>query len=921
MTRKHSTLALLIALGSALIALGRPARADEPRLNEKFPIRNPAELSPPEVARPLHECGKSAYVFGAIPHAIVRVISNGGQVIGQANLHFGFGDVNLTRELLFNEQITAVQVVNAFTSVQSYVPVVVEHFPTTLNRPVVDKDLFDCGQVVPVGALVPSVSVTIHGPGVIGMADASTTSVSVVTSALKFNQIVTATQVACPAHPSPVTSPPSNPVKVQASPIPVPPPKVEPPIVGNDSVTLDGLLTGADVEVFDRGAPVGGGLANASSNWVPLNGPLSSSSIVTATQKLCVPSLPSQPVPATTHLTAPIIVPPICGGSQEVTLRGTLINATVVLFRNSTIVGYGGASPGDLVLSLGGGARWNDGDVVTAVQYLGPTLSPVSNSVIVGCTDVVTYHNDNARTGQNLKETVLSPANVNSAGFGRLFDRKVDGYVYAQPLYVSQVSIPNRGLHNVVYVATEHDSVYAFDADTDVGVNANPLWQRSFINPPASVTSVPNGEVGTDDIVPEIGITGTPVIDQRSKTLYVVAKTKEVIGGTVHYVQRIHALDLSTGAEKSGGPTVIGDTIHNGGPTYTYVNGPSVSGTGDGSVGGKVSFNALRQHNRCALLLSNKVVYACFASHGDNGPYHGWVLGFDPGNLKLVSIFNTDPNGSDAGIWMAGNGPAADAKGELYALTGNGSFGGNNFGDSALKLIPGSVLSVADFFTPLNQNMLSHQDLDLGSGGILLLPDQAGNHPNELVFAGKEGTIYVVDRNNMGKFNAGSNNIVQTLVDAIGGAWSSPAFFEGRIYYNGSNDILKAFPVVGGQLSPPATGTHLPFGFPGATPSISANGRDNGVVWTLQTDAFKSGQAVLHAFDAASLKELYNSNQASGSRDHPGGAVKFTLPTVVNGKVYVGTHSTLTVFGLLLPAPSTQASVSPKRNLRRAPMP
>ena len=486
--------------------------------------------------------------------------------------------------------------------------------------------------------------------------------------------------------------------------------------------------------------------------------------------------------------------------------------------------------------------------------------------------DVLTYHNDNARTGQNLNETQLSPQTVNPSGFSKLFSYGVDGYVYAQPLYKSNVSIAG-GTHNVVYVATEHNSVYAFDADSNAGSNSGPLWTVN-LGP-----SVPNSDVGTDDIVPEIGITGTPVIDGASGTLYVVAKTKE--NGT--YVQRLHALDLGTGGEKMGGPVVIQ---------------ASVAGTGDGNDGnGNVPFDPLRQNQRPALLLLNGAVYIGWASHGDNGPYHGWVIGYDASTLAQVGVYCTTPNGGLGGVWMSGGGLAADSSGNIFFETGNGTFqAGSDYGDSFLKLSASNgTLSFQDFFTPFNQQDLSNGDVDLGSGGVVLLPDQPGAHPHVMVGAGKEGRIYLVDRDNLGQFNAGADNVVQELPGALPGVFSTAAYFAGNLYYKGTDGSLVAYALSNGLLqTPPVSQSGVTWSWPGSTPSISAGGSSGGIVWAIENNV---NPAVLHAFDASNLgNELYNSNQNSG--DQPGPGVKFSVPTVAGGKVYVGTATGLAVYGL-----------------------
>jgi hypothetical protein len=514
---------------------------------------------------------------------------------------------------------------------------------------------------------------------------------------------------------------------------------------------------------------------------------------------------------------------------------------------------------------------------------------------------VLTYHNDNFRDGLNNQETILTPANVNSTNFGRLYNVSVDGYVYAQPLYMPNVTIGGQ-THNVVFIATEHDSVYAFDANNP---SNGPLWQTSFINPSAGVTTVPSADTNTTDIVPEVGITGTPVIDGTTGTLYVVAKTKENPSGGTNpdYVQRLHALDITTGADKMPA-VVIGDTQYDG-TNYTYVSGVSVPGTGDGSVKGVVTFNALRENQRPGLLLLNGVVYVAAASHGDNGPYHGWVIGYNATTLQLTSALNVDPNGGLAGIWMTGNGPAADSAGNVYASTGNGTFdantGGADYGDSVVKLSTSSGLAVASYFTPYNQASLAQLDLDLGSGGILLLPDQPGLHPHELITAGKEGKIYVLNRDSLGGFNATADQVVQEFKGLNKSAYSSPAYFNNTVYYHGVGDVLKAFGLSNGMLrTHPSSVSKTTFGNPGATPSISANGTSNGIVWELQTDAWiRGGPAVLHAYDASNVsRELYNSSQ-KGTRDKLGPAVKFSVPTIANGKVYVGTRTSFSIFGLL----------------------
>jgi hypothetical protein len=493
---------------------------------------------------------------------------------------------------------------------------------------------------------------------------------------------------------------------------------------------------------------------------------------------------------------------------------------------------------------------------------------------------------------------VLTPANVASTNFGQLFTHIVDGYLYAQPLVMTNLAIPGRGTRNVVFVVTEHASVYAFDADDASGTNAWPLWQTSFINPAAGVTTVSSGDVGCPDIVPEIGITSTPVIDPASGTIYVEAKTEEVTNSVTTFVHQLHALDVATGAEKFGGPVVIQ---------------ASVPGSGDGNDGaGNIPFNAMTQMNRPGLLLSQGVVYFAFASHCDGTPYHGWLIGYDAQTLALSNVLNITPNGGLGGIWQSGCGPAADSNGNIFVITGNGTFDSttnNDYGDSFLRISSSNGLQVADYFTPFNQDALASVDLDLGSGGAVLLPDDAGSltHPHLIVGCGKEGTLYLLDRDNLGQFNSTNDNqIVEELPYSVRPTWSSPAYFNNTLYYISTGDELNAFPVSQAYISPvPSSQASEIYGYPGATPSISANGTNDGIVWAIEPTAFFiNGPAILHAYAATNVGlELYNSDDVD---QNPGPAVKFAVPTIANGKVYVGGQYTLAVYGLnaILTAPA-----------------
>jgi Immunoglobulin I-set domain len=531
---------------------------------------------------------------------------------------------------------------------------------------------------------------------------------------------------------------------------------------------------------------------------------------------------------------------------------------------------------------------------VTVSNSLGNvTSNPVTLNVnsLTSSMNVLTYHNDSARSGQNLNETVLTPQNVNSSSFGKLFSVSVDGYVYTQPLYLANVTIPGGSVHNIVYVATEHDSVYAFDADAGA-----PLWQVSFINPASGITTLTTTDVSCTAIQPEVGITGTPVIDPATGTLYVVARTKE--NGT--FVQRLHALDVTTGTEKFGGPVLIQ---------------ASVAGTGAGTVAGTVNFDPQLENQRAALLLQNGLVYIGWASLCDVTPFHGWLMAYDSQTLTQAGVLNTTPNGVDGGIWASGSGPAGDGS-LLFVATGNGSFkvSSASYGSSILKLSEPSagVFSILDYFTPNNYSTLNAGDIDLGAGGVLLVDQPVGSPREHLLFlCGKQGTLYVVDRDNLGEFNTGVDLVVQSIAGVNPGSWSSPAWWNNTLYLGGSAepsppdpDALRAFTFdpIAGMLSTTSTSqSAVVFGYPSPTPSISANGATNGIVWAMQESNYQNntGQAVLYAYDATNLGNLLYSSSQNAARDSAGLSVKFAVPTIANGKVYLPGRNAVTVFGLL----------------------
>ncbi len=498
---------------------------------------------------------------------------------------------------------------------------------------------------------------------------------------------------------------------------------------------------------------------------------------------------------------------------------------------------------------------------------------------------VATAQYDNQRTGANVSETTLTPRNVNAARFGTLFAVPVDGDVYAQPLYVPNLEIPGKGVHNVVFVATEHNSVYAIDA---AGQPAAPLWQASFINPAAGVNPVAERDMSCGFIAPEVGITSTPVIDTASRTIYVLARTSERgKDGEVRLFQRLHALDLATGAEKQGSPVLIRASVK--------------TSSMFGLFSKEVSFHARLDNPRAALLLSGGNVYLSWGSACDVGPYHGWVLAYDTRTLKQTGVFNTSPDSGESGIWQSDTGIAADRDGAVYAMTGNGKFnaaaGGRDYGDSVLKLtFRNGALEVGDYFTPFDEDRLNREDIDLGSGGPVLLPDQTGPHPHVMVAAGKAGVVYVLDRDRMGGFHAGSDSHALETLRVGAGTFGAPAYWNGHLYFANRKDVLKDFSVENGKLSstPAHQGTGQ-FDHPGAIPTVSANGTKDGIVWlVVSRGTSRRGQdtdAILHAYDAADVsRELYSGVVGPSTR--------FAMPTVAGGRVYIGARRTLYVYGL-----------------------
>jgi outer membrane protein assembly factor BamB len=519
--------------------------------------------------------------------------------------------------------------------------------------------------------------------------------------------------------------------------------------------------------------------------------------------------------------------------------------------------------------------------------------------------DVTTYHNDNQRTGGNLSERTLTLANVTPKTFGLLRRLPVDGVVDAQPLVLQAYPMGDGAAHDVVFVATENASVYAFDART-----GQALWRRSLL----AAGETASDDRDCDQVAPTIGITATPVIDRGAGTLFVVAMSKTTSTGAYH--QRLHALSLATGSDSAGSAVDIAASVPGGGP---------------GAVDGRIQFNPAQYKERAALLLAGGVIYTAWASHCDIQPYTGWIIAYAEHGLRQTAVFNTEPNGAvrgnsgEASFWNSNSGPAADAEGNLYAMTANGYFdatlsplgfpSGGDYGNSILKLAPpaGNALSVLDYFTMYNANPESEDDIDLGSGGLMLLPDQidaSGAARHLAVGAGKDKNIYVVDRDHLGKFNSMNNHhAYQVLVDAFpharcgAGVYGAPVYFNGMVYFGPNGDVVQGFRLAGARLPAVATTVALASTrscYPGAPLSISADGTSNGILWAVKNG---SPQGTLYAFDAGALNVTLYDSSSAGARDQFGPGSKFTPPTVANGLVFVATQaaggrSAVAVFGL-----------------------
>ena len=939
---------LVLACGPTPAAAQNDQR---PRVNDRFPIKG--HLSPPIVGA-VHACSSHVYVSGFVPHATIRVFKNGTTQIAMVTPHFGFASVTVA-PLAAGDSLTATQTVLGETSAATDPPTIVDDAPPSLAPPVVGTTIYACGRVVPVHDLISGVTVDVKDVDTaasIGNGytpnDWGSDWTPALTTSLVLAHHVTATQASC----SPIVSAPSTAVPVLAQPSPLLAPSLDPPVVGNDAVTAHGLHTGALLEVFDGPTLVGSGYATGSTNWIPLGSPITTTSSITAGQSLCSQSPHSTPVPPITTLPAPIVLGPICPKAHFATVRGTTINAIVVLMRNGQLIGYGGAGPGDVTLAFAPPNAAVNGDVITAVQYIGSVISPASNEVHVNCfpQNVVTQHQDNARRGAQLAETTLTPANVAGPAFGLLYDRAVRGTILAQPLYVHGVKIRTVGgrprFKNLVFIATSEDVVYAFDADdlsADVvsgGESTKAVW-RTVIGTPHV------GDICPETDPPIVGITSTPVIDVSAGRMYIVARDQRHTEGLG--VDVLHALDIATGADVRSAIVNASATIGNT----------------------TVAFNPACQRQRPGLLLQNGNVYlgygtyTCDASCGADEPYRGWVIGFRASDFSPAGAFTNSltPAEGGMGIWASGNGLGGSDDGTaIFYETGN-DIGGSGLlanGDAFIKLTSSpTALSFAARFQPANANDLRDGDTDLGSGGPALLPG------GKLVGGGKDGSLYVLPQSDLTtgstSFQAFYNSFhfgpapypynsppvyaTECPLDVAVGhvanqdehCWINPALYpkgesygpnihggpvywptdatHGLVYKMSEKDYLKAFAydVSVGTLNPIPTAV-APVrpghdGMPGGFSSVSASGTANGIVWTVvqQLDGQwgPATAAILYAFDARTLSVLW-----SNSGEDEAAFAKFNSPTIADGRVFLPSVGHFQVYGLhQRPAPKLHANL------------
>jgi hypothetical protein len=895
------------ALGFLMALFAAAQRKDVP-INKQWPIQNPSgqsELSPP-VVESANQCSKSVFVDGFVPGATINIFLGGSTVIGGPFVStFGFADVPVTHQLQTNDKVTATQTVNGVKSAQSAI-MVVPAMPSSLPQPAIDTHLYACGRVAAVHNLVSGVTVEVHdasaGNTVIG--NGATPNLwggdwdPVVTSALVKGHLITAKQTSCIGG----ASIDSKKISVLADPSPAVAPTFDTPIVGNDAVTVHGLYIGSLLDVF-QGGTIGSGFSTAASNWFSV-ATIKASPGVTVQQDLCAKGPISPPITPTTNIPVPTLVGPICPGQPGAIVRNTTINAFLVLRKNNVTVGYGGAGSGDVPLNLAPPAAFAQGDIVQVIEYIGANVV-LSNQITVGCTNTLTYHNDDQRTGWNQSETTLTPANVTPTTFGFITKTNLDDLVDSEPLIVTNQEINGQGVHTTVYVATENNTVYAIDS-----------WSGAILLSRNLGASVPT-PLGCNNNGPNVGINSTPVIDLRLRTIYAMAYT--LVSGTPTY--QLHALDLSTLNEKSGSPVTVKATH------------------------GSINFNASVQRQRSALLLANGNVYAAFASFCDFSPdqSRGWLLGWNAGSLaplasneltntrenkfgvcfggannwKACNLEKTEcPGGTCkpfylSSIWMSGYGISADSSGNIYFVTGN-SDPGNNTYDGATNIqesvvrIKGDLSSVTDLFTPNNVVYLDQNDLDYGSGGVLVLPDQPGPVPHLAVAAGKMGDNFILNRDKMGGFH-NPDVPKKVLVDAC---WCGPSYFKGsdgvgRVVSSGglTARTWKVNTSASTALALEAAAAAFPSGphDGGFFTTVSSNGTaaKTAIIWAVTRPTGSDTHTKLVALNGtasgSSLTQLWSGQAVlwPNTNNNPN-----IVPAVANGRVYVAGNKQLQIFGL-----------------------
>lgn len=918
--------------GTARVHLSIPIPFGQPITAQQIPcgIPGPITTSPipdlptgkregslpaPLIAGPLFECQRSVSVSNVFEGATVTVSRTMGTSLvscfDYGNEHFdGISPLKVGETLVATQSFPKCQLKSPPSA-----PVIVAK-ANPVPSPTIHGPLCDGSTTVEIQNLMPGSQVRILQNGaIIGLGEASDATIDfeIPLPGLVGGTVITAEQELCGKW-----SLPSNSVKVDPKPAGITPTKIPGPLFECSSVVrVTNVHPGGGVYIFSQAlGQIGWQQVFGTGADIHVAPQLIKGDTIYAVEIACgLTSVKSNlvPVQAAPKLNSPIIIGPVEDCMRSVTVGNVVPGARVDVEVNGIWRGW--ADAGGTTVEVGIYGSLNVGDLVRARQRLCKMITGYGEPVRVLSHVAFTYlteHFENARTGWNPFEMILTIANVSSPGFKKLFDLPVDGQVYAQPLYMHHVNIPDQGIHNVLYVATENDSVYAFDADT----NSAPLWKRSLLL--AGETVVQFGDVGgCTNVKPTIGITSTPVIDCRSYTLYVCNKTKRVVGGTTTFHHYLHALDLATGDDKPGSPVEINASF------------PGNALPNDGH--GHVQFSQQWQMNRPGLLLLNGIVYIAFASHCDfhPGEYHGWVMGYNATTLAQLSSFCTTPDansvGDFGGIWQGGIGLAADPEGFIYCTTGNGPLtanaGGRDFGDAVLKLT--KTLTVASWFTPADQPQLIAEDIDLGSGGVLILPDRTGpgNHPNILITMGKDGNIMVLDRANLGGYTGpaanntyGTNpNAVQTLLIRSGihpgdqaGVWGGPAYFSGGqgafVYYCGNGTTLTAFAFHNGNFTPAIVGgnpNQSTENFPGeggTTPVVSSNSEVPGsaIVWAVAR-RHGSGVVSLRAYDATNLRTKLFEHEVGPWVNADGGA--FIEPTVIQGKVYVGCDTQIRVFG------------------------